>query len=420
MLEVTRNVAERARSTIGVTIQNLAIQDVIALAFHGYLFLRVTIAPDSPDATVARRLALALLVVTACSMVLTRGEVIRGQRARALTYRLGLFVPMVLSYFELRVLLPALQPDLMDHRLFAIDLWLLGTTPSVWMEPWNTKPVVEWLSFFYYTHFFVLIVMLVPALFFGKGRRLQELMAGGMLVIAAGHFLYTLVPGVGPYATLAFAEPLHGGFWWTQVEVTVATAGAQLDIFPSLHTAWPAYFTLHAFANRDYPPFRVFVADPRVHRDQHHHRDSFPAVALVHRRRARVAPRLCGARFRGRRRRPRRTTRQRLRPAAARLGTPLAALGEPARIAQERIRHRDFGGVVHRADSASNPPDEAPDQHERHDRQEDGGVDERLTVFLERRGAGRVRRGRVGQPHGRHGQGGHPRAEDAPHRYTCQ
>jgi hypothetical protein len=257
MLEVTRNVAERARSTLGVTIQNLAIQDAIALAFHAYLFLRVTLAPESPDATVARRLALALLVVTACSMVLTRGEIIRGQRARALTYRLGLFIPMVLSYFELRVLLPALQPDLMDNRLFAIDLWLFGTTPAVWMEAWNTRPVVEWLSFFYYTHFFVLIVMLVPALFFGKGKRLQELMAGGVLLITAGHFLYTIVPGVGPYATLAFDQPLHGGFWWTQVEVTVATAGAQLDIFPSLHTAWPAYFTLHAFAHRDYPPFRV-------------------------------------------------------------------------------------------------------------------------------------------------------------------
>ena len=257
MLEITRNAAERARSTLGVTIQNLAIQDAIALAFHGYLFLRVSIAPDSPDAIIARRLALALLVVTACSMVLTRGEVIRRRRARALTYRLGLFVPMVLSYFELRVLLPALQPDLMDHRLFAIDLWLLGTTPSVWMQAWNTKPIVEWLSFFYYTHFFVLIMMLVPSLFFGKGRRLQELMAGGMLVIASGHLLYTLVPGVGPYATLAFDQPLHGGFWWTQVEVTVATAGAQLDIFPSLHTAWPAYFTLHAFAHRDYPPFRI-------------------------------------------------------------------------------------------------------------------------------------------------------------------
>jgi len=256
MLELTRNVADRARTTLGVTAQNLATQDVIAVAFHAYLFLCVSIAPDSPDATVARRLALALLVTTACSLVLTRGEVIRGQRARALTYRLGLFAPMVLSYFQMRALLPALQPDLMDHRLFTIDLWLLGTTPAVWMEVWNVEPVVEWLSFFYYTHFFVMTLMLGPSLFLGTGRRMQELMAGALLVTAVGHFLYTIVPGAGPYATIAFDQPLQGGFWWNQVELTVATAGAQLDIFPSLHTAWPAYFTLHAFAYRDTQPFR--------------------------------------------------------------------------------------------------------------------------------------------------------------------
>ncbi len=255
MLELTRSVAERARSVAGVTAQNLAFQDVIALAFHAYVFLRVVIAPDSPDAIVARRLTLALLVVTACAMVLTRGEVIRNERARALTYRLGLVVPMVFSYFEMRVLLPALQPELMDYRLYAIDLWLLGTTPAIWMEAWNTKPVVEWLSFYYYGYFLVLIVMLIPALFLDKGRRLQELMAGALLVCAAGHFLYTIVPGAGPFTTLSFDEPLRGGFWWDQVQVTVATAGAQLDIFPSLHTAFPAYFTLYAYGHRDKRPY---------------------------------------------------------------------------------------------------------------------------------------------------------------------
>jgi len=256
MRELTRNVAERARTAIGVAAQNLAVQDAIALAFHGYVFLRVSIAPDSPDATVARRLALALFVVTACSMILARGEVVRGRRARALTYRLGLVVPMFLSYFEMRVLLPALQPDLVDHQLFAIDRWLLGTTPSLWMEPWNVRSIVEWLSFFYYGYFLVLALMLIPSIFAGEGRRQQELLAGALLIAVIGHFLYTIVPGAGPYATLAFDRALQGGFWWTQVEVAVATAGAKLDIFPSLHTAFPAYFTLHAFAHRHTQPFR--------------------------------------------------------------------------------------------------------------------------------------------------------------------
>ena len=255
MLELTRNVTGWARTVVGVTAQNLAVQDVIALAFHAYLFSRVLLAPDSSDATVARRLALALFVITACSMVLSRGELIRSQRARALTYRIGLFVPMVLSYFEMRVLLPALQSELMDRRLFAIDRWLFGTTPSIWMEAWNVEPVVEWLSFFYYGYFLLLVLMLVPTLFIGKGRSQHELLAGGLLIVAAGHFLYTIVPGAGPVATFAFDQPLQGAFWWSQVELTVATAGAQLDIFPSLHTAFPAYFTLHAYAHRHTQPF---------------------------------------------------------------------------------------------------------------------------------------------------------------------
>ncbi|MBW2160269.1 MAG: phosphatase PAP2 family protein [Deltaproteobacteria bacterium] len=256
MLELTRNLAERARTTIGVTARNLAVQDVIMLAFHAYVFLRALMAPDSPDAAVARRLAFTLLAITCCALVLTRGEVIRDQRARALTYRLGLFMPMPLSYFAMRALLPALQPELVDYRLFAIDRWLLGTTPAIWMEAWNVKPVVEWLSFFYYGYFLVMALMLVPSLLVDRGRRQQEMLAGALLIVTCGHFLYTVVPGAGPVAAISFNQPLQGGFWWNQVELAVATAGAQLDIFPSLHTAFPVYFTLHAFAHRHTQPFR--------------------------------------------------------------------------------------------------------------------------------------------------------------------
>lgn len=256
MLELTRNAAERARTVFGVTTQNLAVQDVVALSFHAYVLVRALLAPDSPDASVARKLAFAVFVLTVGLMVLTRGEVIGGRRARALTYRLGLVTPMVLSYFEMRVLLPALQLELLDGRLYAIDRSLLGTTPALWMQAWNVEPVVEWLSFFYYCYFLILALMMAPALFVSGGRRLQELMAGGMLIVAVGHTLYTLVPGAGPVATLVFDQPLQGAFWWEQVELAVSTAGARLDIFPSLHTAWPAYFTLHAFAHRESQPFR--------------------------------------------------------------------------------------------------------------------------------------------------------------------
>ena len=136
MLELTRNVADRARTTLGVTAQNLATQDVIALAFHAYLFLRVSIAPDSPDATVARRLALALFghhgVLAGAGP--RRGDS-RPTSPRSDLSPGALHAPMVLSYFQMRVFAPGTSAR--SHgpsTLYAIDLWLLGTTPAVWME----------------------------------------------------------------------------------------------------------------------------------------------------------------------------------------------------------------------------------------------------------------------------------------------
>jgi membrane-associated phospholipid phosphatase len=102
----------------------------------------------------------------------------------------------------------------------------------------------------------MMAVILVPSLLFDGGERLQELLTGSMLVCGLGHIGYTLVPGMGPWMTIAFEQPLHGGFWWHQVQVTVESAGSQLDIFPSLHTAYPAFFTLHAYGNRHRLPWK--------------------------------------------------------------------------------------------------------------------------------------------------------------------
>ena len=239
-----------------VVLQNLAFQDKVVLAFHSFLLLRVSLAPDSVDKAMAQRIGLALLTVTFATIVLCRGEVLRPGKLRALVYRVGIFAPIPLSYFQLRVLLPALQPELLDAQLRAIDEALLGITPALWFNRFNEPPIVEWIAFFYYSYFYLMAGMLLPALFFDRGRRLREIMLGAMTVAVLGHIIYTLVPGAGPYAAMEFPEPIHGGFFWQQVLVTVESAGAQLDIFPSLHTAYPVFFALHAFGWRKTKPFR--------------------------------------------------------------------------------------------------------------------------------------------------------------------
>jgi hypothetical protein len=257
--ETGEGAAARRRRPIGVlatTVQNLAFQDVVAMAFHTYMLLRVSLAPESADRALALKIGFALWMATASTLLLVRGEILREGWRRSLIYRFGVFFPVVLSYFEMGVALPALANPLADGRLLAIDEALFGVTPAVWFDQFNTRPIVEWISFFYYSYFWLMAIMLLPALFFDRGQRLRELMVGAVCVCTLGHLGYTLVTGAGPYAFMEFDRPLDGGLFWGLVVQTVESAGAGLDIFPSLHTAYPTYYALHAFGNRDSKVFR--------------------------------------------------------------------------------------------------------------------------------------------------------------------
>ena len=249
-------VAKASSRTVNAVFHNMAIQDWVTTAFHAYMLFRVLAAPDSADASFSRKVALLLLTVTVCTIVLVRGELMPKGKLRSLIYRLGIFTPVVVSYFEMRSLLPALQPVLLDQQLLAIDHAIFVVTPAVWLQRINEVPYVEWFSFFYYSYFYILTIILVPSLFFDRGRRMMELMVGAMTVACLGHIGYTLVPGLGPYATLTFDEPVNGTFWWSAVNYAVSGAGAMMDIFPSLHTAYPTFFALFAFGNRDRHPYK--------------------------------------------------------------------------------------------------------------------------------------------------------------------
>ncbi len=231
-------------------MRNLAIQDWIALAFHFYLTFRIFVAPDSPEAELGRFWQAVLLLMVTSTIFLVRSRIIPKGWFRALIYRVVMFSGVAGSYFALKWTLPGLAPVLLDMELMQIDIMLFGLTPAVWMAQWNTYAVTEWLSFFYWSYFFILGLMTLPWLFLARGKMLVELMLGATIVCCFGHSLYTLVPGVGPYAAIEFAEPLNGGVFLAMVMETVASAGAVLDIFPSLHTAYPTFFALWAFSNR--------------------------------------------------------------------------------------------------------------------------------------------------------------------------
>src|SRR5262249_35596565 len=80
---------------------------------------------------------------------------------------------------------------------------------------------------------------------------------------AVGHFIYTLVPGYGPYEYLAhdYQAPVAGGPFYNLVLEAVAGAGPLRDIFPSLHTALPTFCSLFAWKHyRRLAPIVSFFA----------------------------------------------------------------------------------------------------------------------------------------------------------------
>lgn len=243
---------------VRVAAANLSFVDWFALLFHAAMTVRVLLAPDSPEALVARRSFYALIGVTLTTLVLVRGEVLPAGKLRTFAYRLGLMAPISGSYFVLKYHLPALEPRLLDGTLLALDTAIFGVSPAVFLDRFVTPARTEWFSFFYYSYFLILASYLTTSVFGETNRqRLAEIAVGGAFVACVGHFTYTLVPGMGPHATLAFEHELVGGVWWNTVAEAVSASGAQLDIFPSLHTAYPTFFLLHAFRHRRVWPFAL-------------------------------------------------------------------------------------------------------------------------------------------------------------------
>ena len=243
--------------SLALAVRNLALQDCAVLYLTAFLTTMAFLRAQGVDAKLVRSETLALFCAALLVIGATRGELIERGAARAVLYRFGLLGTMAGAYAVLRLLLPALQPQLLDDKLVALDARLFGRTPAVWLDPFVTPRTVEWFAFFYFSHYWLLATHLLGTLCFDAGRRRYELLLGFAIVAALGHSIYIAVPGVGPYgcAQLAFSHPLVGSVWWSRVQHAVSGAGAGLDIFPSMHTAFAVLIALHTVRYRREAPF---------------------------------------------------------------------------------------------------------------------------------------------------------------------
>lgn len=241
-------------------LRNLSAQDWLISLYFLLLFTAVLFGDGQGRFLSLQYIGLDIALLWA-GLFAVRAELLRpGRFASSFVYRASLVVPVVLSYFQLRHILPAASSRAVDASILQFDLWLFGFEPSIQWDTLVTPITIEWFSFFYFSYFVLLPLFCAAFLFFVRDRVLIARYSFGLFAIfCTAHLIYILVPGYGPYKHLAgtFNNEIAGGIFWNAVWNTVQAGGAMKDIFPSLHTAVPTYFALFAFHHRKQPIFKI-------------------------------------------------------------------------------------------------------------------------------------------------------------------
>lgn len=227
-------------------------QDAILLVYLTVVRLLLAQREATADqVSCARTTELCIGVILFAALI---GRVIPGipPIVRKIVYRVSLVGVLLQNYLVLRWLLPVVRPDSVDGTLLRIDEFIFGREPALVLEALNVRPVVEWFSFFYFSYFFICLGYMVVSVWLAKpSQKTTAFAIGTLFVYCVGQIGYMAVPGYGPHQYLAaqFKGPIDGGFFWGCVWDTVQAGSAMKDIFPSLHTAAPTWFTLHALHN---------------------------------------------------------------------------------------------------------------------------------------------------------------------------
>ena len=240
-------------------LRELAIHDWIVLSYLTILTMAVAMSDDSPVRTRCLGHIAPMLAFCVAVLALVRGGLVKDTFIGPLAYRVAVYGTVQISYFELRELLPLVNPTSLDASLSFIDEHILHFEPSLFMDRFVTSATTEWFAFFYFGYFALLASHVLPMVFVSRRSDLVAPFALGMIfVYAMAHTLYMVVPGYGPVRYLAdrYQHELPSGVWLNYVLNAVQSGGAQKDIFPSLHTAGPVFLSLFSFQHRNRNPFK--------------------------------------------------------------------------------------------------------------------------------------------------------------------
>ena len=162
-------------------------------------------------------------------------------------------VPMIFVIFkEVHIIIQSMGRSDYDAAFIAIDRWMFGADPTVWMARFAHPALTELMQISYTSYYFIMIVLGVEL----YRRDSRGIFSFVVFAIMYGFFLsyigYILFPGVGPRFTLHDFGSINTelpGLFLTNFLRDAINAGesispgmpdavgfAQRDVFPSGHT----------------------------------------------------------------------------------------------------------------------------------------------------------------------------------------
>jgi hypothetical protein len=195
----------------------------------------LALGPASRDALLYLALLLGAAALVAAGPALATGT---GAKLRLALYPAAL----VAAYMNMGPALAHAGATLRDAELLGIDRFLVGTTPSLFLQPLVHPVLTDALSLCYGLFIPYFATSLIWY-FLGELSLARRFFAGLIGLYSIGFLGYLLVPASGPYLAFAslFTVPLSGG-WLTDANATLVTIGGnKVDVFPSLHCAASAF-----------------------------------------------------------------------------------------------------------------------------------------------------------------------------------
>jgi membrane-associated phospholipid phosphatase len=140
---------------------------------------------------------------------------------------------------ELGALVHLVSPRWQDAKLIAMDHWLTGVHPAIWLEQFATPGRNEFMQFAYLTYFVYLLVLGGILYYREDWHGYWSVMTYSAVAYAIGYVIAIFFPIESPWFAMAayWHEPLRGGPFTATINFIEHYGRVRGAAFPSEHVA---------------------------------------------------------------------------------------------------------------------------------------------------------------------------------------